>query len=392
MPLKHVYVDESLSSGGTGTSVDPYSSLALALSSESQNTAGGTQFNIKSLSSGGSSVVQSTSDNLDSQITWSPSYNDPVIFRGYNTTENDGGIFDWDLNNRTATFLDKGFVNFVDGKIHNSGTMPQLCTHQLNNRFINIHFDDLSCTSTLIRLRRGGELINCHISNCTSDTFQPLVRSFGDSDFIGNFFDGTNCKGYSFLQTGPRGFVIQNILVIPSQRTSSVGFYLGIELTQNSDSMQSVANNSFLKLGKTSSVTAIKATSTGFESSNIFNNLFEGFDQAISLGSEARGSIYAGNTFYDNTSNIDNDNMGLISTANETLASSPFEKSGTLSYVDRAQYFAPADIGNVRTGGYSPHGAGSVTRGAIPFSVLGGTSGTSNSSVGGTYNPHPLLG
>ena len=385
MALKHVYVDESLSSGGGGQSVsDPYSSLALALSSESQNTSGGTQVNIKSVSSGGASVVQSTSTDLTTQITWTPSYGDPVIFRGYDTTENDGGLFDWDLNNRTATFLDKGFVNFADGKIHNSGAMPQLCTHQLNNRFINIHFDDLSATSVLIRLRRGGELINCHISNCTSDTYQPLVRSFGDSDFIGNFFDGRNCKGYVFLQTGPRGFVLQNILVIPSERTSSLGFFLGIELTQNGDSMQSVANNSLLKLGKTSSVTAIKATSTGFESGNILNNLIEGFDQAISVGSDARGSIYAGNTFYDNTAIIDNDNMGLINTANETLTSSPFEKSGALSYANRAQYFAPADVGNVRTGGYSTHGASGVTRGAIAFA---GSSGT-----GGSYNPHPLLG
>lgn len=373
MPLKHVYIDESLSSGGGGQSVsDPYSSLALALSSESQNTSGGTQFNIKSVSSGGASVVQSTSTDLTNQITWTPSYGDPVIFRGYDTAENDGGTFDWDLNNRTTKFLSKGFVSFVDGKIHNSGTMPNLTDHNHSMHFVNIHFDSLTSTGSLIQLHRSSTLVNCHLSNLTAGQWHSVVKDLTDASYVGNYFDATSIAGQYLLAAGVRSVVMRNIFVIPSERTSTAGVSSVVIGNATGESARRIQGNSFLKLGKTQNHPAVTMTDKGFDSCIFTNNVFEGFVDAVVIGSDARGSVYAGNSFYDNTNNINYDNMGLVSTQNETLTSSPFEKSGTLSYANRAQYFAPADVGNVRTGGYSPHGATGVTRGAIPFA---GTSG-----------------
>ena len=387
MPLKHVYIDESLSSGGGGQSVsDPYSSLALALSSESQNTSGGTQFNVKSVSSGGASVVQSTSTDLTTQITWTPNFGDPVIFRGYDTAENDGGTFDWDLNGRTSTFLSKSFVSFVDGKIHNSGTMPSLTDRKYGMHFVNIHFDSLASTSNLLFLHRSSSLTNCYLSNLTVGQFNAVIQDNTDASYVGNYFDATSIYGKFLLALGVRSVVLQNIFVVPSERTSTAGVLEVVTGNSFGESNRKIQGNSFLKLGKTQNNPAVTMTNfsgsdKGFESCVFTNNVFEGFVDAVVIGSDARSSIYAGNTFYDNTNNINYDNMGLVSTQNETLTSSPFEKSGALSFANRAQYFAPANVGNVRTGGYSPHGASGVTRGAIPFA--GGT--------GGTVTKHPLV-
>lgn len=390
MPLKHVYIDESLSSGGGGQSVsDPYSSLALALSSESQNTSGGTQFNIKSVSSGGASVVQSTSTDLTTQITWTPNFGDPVIFRGYDTGENDGGTFDWDLDGRSTTLLSKSHVSFVDGKIHNSGTMPALTGFNYALHFVNIHFDSLTSTSDLIRLHRSSTLVNCYLSNLTTGTYNSVVKDLTDANYVGNYFDATSIFAYYLLVPGVRSVVQQNIFVVPSERTSTAGVLGVVAAGAGGESNRKIQGNSFLKLGKTQNNPAVKLTGTAFESCNFTNNLFEGFVDAVDIGSDARGSIYAGNSFYDNTNDINYDSMGLVSTQNETLTSSPFEKSGSLSFANRAQYFAPADVGNVRTGGYSPHGASGITRGAIPFAGTGGTGGSQHPLF--ASRSHPLL-
>ena len=166
--------------------------------------------------------------------------------------------------------------------------------------------------------------------------------------------------------------VQQNIFVVPSERTATAGVQYVLTANAGGESQRRIQGNSFLKLGKNQNNPAVQMLDKGFDSCNFTNNVFEGFVDAVVIGSDARGSVYAGNSFYDNTNDINYDSMGLVSTQNETLTSSPFEKSGSLSFANRAQYFAPADVGNVRTGGYSPHGASGITRGAIPFA---GTSG-----------------
>ena len=387
MALKHVYIDESLSSGGGGQSTsDPYSSLALALSSESQNTSGGTQFNIKSIASGGASVVQSTATDLNTQLTWSPNGSSPVIFRGYDNTENDGGTFDLDLDARTTDYIGSTGLkdlHFIDGKIHNS----QKKLGCKNSVFDNIHFDNFDSRNVL-EILDYVTVRNCHFSNITSDRYHVFISR--DCFVEGCFFDGRNGAGTgstsAMLWPGSHG-IVNDCIFVCEDDTTTTGWQNAIRAFSGAnDALYAhISNCTFLKLGKTSAGYAIKWEGSSPSRSSVTNNLFDGFTTAISqVLTDKLFSEFRGNSFYDNTTNMSYPDAYINGSNNETLTSSPFEKSGTLSYANRAQYFAPADVGNVRTGGYSTHGASGVTRGAIAFA---GSSGT-----GGSYNPHPLLG
>ena len=389
MALKHVYIDESLSSGGGGQSVsDPYSSLALALSSESQNTSGGTQFNIKSVSSGGASVVQSTSTDLNTQLTWSPNGSSPVIFRGYDNTENDGGKFDIDLDARTTDYVGSTSLrdlHFIDGKFHNSQS-KLACK---NTIFDNIHFDDFDSRNVL-EILDYVIVRNCHFSNVTSDRYHVYMTR--DCIVKGCFFDGRHGSGTSsMLWPGNHG-IVNNCIFVCEDDTTSSGWKNAIRAYANpNDALYAhIRNCSFLKLGKTSAGFAIQWEGSSPARSFVVNNLFEGFTTAISqVLADKLFSELSANSFYDNTTDMTYPNDYIKGGNNESLTSSPFEKSGTLSYANRAQYFAPADVGNVRTGGYSPHGASGITRGAIPFAGTGGTGGSQHPLF--ASRSHPLL-
>ena len=389
MALKHVYVDESLSSGGTGTSVDPYSSLALALSSEAQNASGGTQFNIKS----GAAIVQATTDRLDQQISanFTPTASSPIIFRGYDSVENDGGTFDWDLNSRTGYFYDSSsvrYVTFIDGKFRDANY--RITNSNLTSvHFVNLHIDniDVGSSGPALNIGTAGSCIGCHFSNITT-SYGYHLQLRNRSKCSGCYFDGTTGFGNGNIIFGANASQIQKcIFVCVDDRSGGVGWTYGFRIFTSSGQEASAAIDecTFLKLGKTTTGRAISMDATGNSGTVVRNCLFEGWNTAIRQdSSDARLLQFVGNSFFDCTTEIADPSLVISSENNETLTSSPFEKSGTLSYPNRAQYFAPADVGNVRTGGYSPHGASGVTRGAIPFAGSGGT--------GAAYNPHPLLG
>ena len=390
MPLKHVYVDESLSSGGTGTSTDPYSSLDLALSSEAQNASGGTQFNIKS----GAPIVQDTADRIDQQIAanFTPTASSPIVFRGYDSAENDGGTFDWDLNSRTGYFYDSSsirYVTFIDGKFRDASY--RITNSNLNSvHFVNLHIDNIALGSTgpALHIGTAGSCLNCHFTNVTS-SFGYHLQLGNRSKCSGCFFDGTGGYGAGEIVFGANASQIQKcIFICADDRSGGVGWGTGFRVYVSNGTGASVTIDecTFLKLGKTSNGRAISLDNTGNSGTVIRNCLFEGWNTAIrQVSSDARLLQFVGNSFFDNTTEIADPSLVIFSENNETLTSSPLEKSGTLSYANRAQYFAPANVGNVRSGGYSPHGAGSVTRGAIPFSGSAGTSGA------GTVTKHPLV-
>ena len=386
MPLKHVYIDESLSSGGGGqSSTDPYSSLALALSTETQNATGGTQFNIKSVSSGGSSVVQSTSTDLNAQLTWSPSGSSPVIFRGYDNAENDGGTFDLDLDARTTDYIGSTSLkdlHFIDGKIHNSQS-KLACK---NTIFDSIHFDDFDSRNVL-EILDYVIVKSCHFSNITSDRYQIFASR--DCLIEGCFFDGRSGHGTgstpAILWPGSHG-IVKDCIFVCGDDTTTTGWKNAIRaFSGTNDALYAhISNCSFFKLGKTSAGYAMQWEAGSPARSFVVNNLFDGFTTAISqVLTDRLFSELSGNSFYNNTTDMTYPSNYINGGNNESLTSSPFKQSGTLSYANRAQYFAPTNVGSVGTGGYSTHDASGVTRGAIPFAV---------GSTGGSYNPHPLLG
>jgi hypothetical protein len=179
--------------------------------------------------------------------------------------------------------------------------------------------------------------------------------------------------------------IVNNCIFVCEDDTTSFGWKNAIRAYANSnDALYAhIRNCSFLKLGKTSAGFAIQWEGSSPARSFVVNNLFEGFTTAISqVLVDKLFSELSANSFHDNTTEMTYPQNYINGGNNETLTSSPFEKSGALSYANRAQYLAPANVGNVRTGGYSLHGASGVTRGAIPFAG-GGT--------GGTVTKHPLV-
>lgn len=84
----------------------------------------------------------------------------------------------------------------------------------------------------------------------------------------------------------------------------------------------------------------------------VYGSLFEGFTKAIELSNthETQCGPISDNAFFDCGTNYTIANNGpIVNIGNETLASSPFTKSGTIaSFADRLNYFANNDVGNVR--------------------------------------------
>jgi hypothetical protein len=78
------------------------------------------------------------------------------------------------------------------------------------------------------------------------------------------------------------------------------------------------------------------------------DNLIEGAGTGIYLNTNG---VTQGNAVY-NSSTTDY-NIGNFEWENESLSASPFEKTGAATWANAKSYFAPADVGNVRTGAYS---------------------------------------
>jgi len=138
-----------------------------------------------------------------------------------------------------------------------------------------------------------------------------------------------------------------------------------------------INGNSIFSAG--GSGTGIRATGDfGAYGAHVINNLIEGFASGTGIlwNSTAHlDAMFAAGNAVNNCATPYSfaDQQFPNDGSNETLASSPFAKSGANTFANRFAYFAPNDVGSVKTGAY-PVGS-DLSKGAVQFAGGGGPAG-----------------
>lgn len=356
------YVDPAIdANSGAGTLGDPYGDLQHALDNITRDATNGDQINIKA----GTDEVLAARLDFTTYGTGTSSAA-PLIFRGYTSAANDGGIGGVDGNGNGI--VSEGGMDglvFWDLHLHNSGS----------NR--------------LLLFRRYGAVINCELNNASDIAIQP------DSAYCHIL----NCY---FHDISAQGILMKNIGIISGcyfKNDGSKDFTYGVEF--NGGVNHAYIRNSIFDLDGTSGAILLASTSKGAGITNcsmftsgtgdaitrggtdleqtheIANNLFEGWNTGVAFGTgDSDNAPIHGNSFFDCSTNLD---LGDAPTAfdNEALAETPFKKSGAQSYANRAGYWAPKDVGDV----FSPSGGMGGARGAIQPPFARGTIHIRRSSV-----------
>lgn len=349
----YYYVDPDIETDtGTGVIGDPYGNLQYALdqvgTSPGRDATNGDQFNIQSASDDNLSAI------LDFGTYGTPTQSAPCIIRGYASAANDGdfeagtGIGGIDGQNGDFGISALDDVHYVHMHLHNTGTATLVTG---NGRFTQCELD----TST-----GGGafgtdsRMIGCHIHDISGPSIQVRV-------FLGNFVDNTQTIKFSvniYNGTAIHARCERNIFVVDSSFSVHV-------ITIQDDSSR-YANNSILATGA--------ATGTGISFDNdreqmeVQNNLIEGFSGGGGKGidgvSRSEGYlVFTNNGVANCATDYPNPADVIYESDNESLGSSPFAKSGALTFANRFVYFAPLDVGNVQGGGF-PVGS-RIDKGAV---------------------------
>lgn len=345
MAISDYYVDPSIAANsGTGTSVDPYGDLQYALNTVTQNTTDGDRFNIKA----GTAEILSASLSLTTYGT--PSWNYPLIFQGYTSSQGDGGRGAIDCNTYTA------ITNAGDGI-----------------GWYEIDFTGGPATAATLSVSARGAAIRCKVSGADGYGIAAGGNEYiiADNEIIdvgGASYDGILAGSYA------EGSVIGNYIKQGGTRTMRAGIRLSsglVNVENNIISIDSSSDGIYASGGfplHISGNTILSSLGTG-EGINIsgasslislylVNNYIEGFSgvggngMAITASSAGSG-IYGHNAYYNNTTNetISFDSMYLLGD-NETLIATGLAKSGADTYANRFVYFAPVDTGNMQSGGF----------------------------------------
>lgn len=354
-----VYVDPAINANsGTGTIGDPYGDLQYALNTVTRDATNGNQFNIKA----GTDEVLTAALSLATYGT--PTYTARLIFRGYTSAANDGGI--------------GGISGAGSFSIFNSSTLDSI-------HFIDLHMHNCGA-NIIIRVDANCLIQNCEIDNCTGtsaiqvgNTCQ-IIRNkihncsqFGanvgaNNIVVSNFFKNGANDFSRAIHAGNTGIVIEgNIISIDG---SSVGIYMdGFN--------QWIKNNTIYSNAGTG--TGILMNS-GRGINSVINNVIVGFSggggTAINLVSGTNFLIYGNNKFYNNTTNetlsgnIDND-LGN----NSALASSPFTNAAGDDFSVDTQLKAgayPSSFRGASTNNYLDVGAAQRQEAAGGGPIFGG--------------------
>lgn len=329
------YCDPSIAANtGTGTIGDPYGDLQFALNSITRDATNGDQVNVKA----------GTDEILAAALTLatygSPTGPAPLTIRGYTTAANDGGIGGIDCNSVTMFVASNSHIHLIDLHIHNSGA-ANLVTVSVASTARNVEFNNTSakCFNTT-----GG---NCAALGCH---FHDADEGCRDVEIVESCYfknDGTRDFTNAVVCNSTAGHHVHRCIF--SIDGASVGVWVH-------DRSIFCHQNSFLSAAGTGTAISVEDNAAHFNVL-ILNNLIEGFSGAggagIKDGSAAALSYYGHNAFFNNTADY---TIGALIADiigdNESLGSTPFAKSGADTFANRATYFEPNDVGNVRGGAY----------------------------------------
>ncbi len=317
MAITQHYVDPSINANsGTGTIGDPFGDLQYALNTVTRDSTNGDQFNIKS----GTAEVLTAELSFASYGTTTASA--PAVFAGYTSAANDGGIGVIDGNAGGFRFAYNVYTVWKDLELRNSGNSPILIGNAAYTIAINCTFHGATSSSSSNAAAWRMRCYGCNFYDCINGAFE--------SDCFGcGFFDGSN---RNFNRAIYFGYML----------VGNVIYTAGVGISGHNSGAGLIANNSIFMTSSNYGI-SISGSQNGKQ---IVDNLVEGqYGISALTPSVFRNSVFASNTAY-NLSNATFD-------SNETLSASPFEKTGAATWANAKAYFAPADVGNVRTGAYS---------------------------------------
>jgi len=337
--------------GGSGTDIDPWgpqtgptlNCMERALDGLiTQNPTDGDILNLSDAS------TITLTKNFDTSTYGVPTQTARLTIRGYTTSEGDGGKATIDgaaTYGMVNTAVD--YVDLIDLTIQNSGSAKSI---DMDN-FCNV----IRCTcDNRVDLDAACTVFGCDIT-ATGSTIALLIEN--------------RCVvAYNWLSAGTAEAIYSNNVdtVIYRNIVNMSGAGVAIRLTQRDNS---VDHNSIL--GTSNAGTGILFVTTNRLAHQITNNLIEGVATGINFASPIDNLVlYAGNAFRDNTTDESGKQNVIIDEDNElALGSALYAKSGANTFANRATYFAPADVGNLRAGAWGGLG---LDKGAVQSVAAGG--------------------
>jgi|DEB0MinimDraft_6_1074348.scaffolds.fasta_scaffold07097_3 hypothetical protein len=356
MAMSEYYVDPSIAAdSGAGTIGDPYGDLQYALDNITRDITDGDRINIKA----GTEEVFTAA--IDYSTYGTPAIAAPLIYQGYSSAAGDGGIAEIDLG---ANNMGQSAVSLADLKVRNVGSGGFSIS---NATATNVWFSDSTGNGIVLT---EGSLYGCVASDMTG---AQAVFATGNSHMIGCYFEFSSGESPTTRCIYPTG------ASVTSQNCFKVA--TGITVIDHQDDSHVSDHNSILQTGAKAGVGInFRDTKSG---QRCTGNIVEGFATGYDWGNQAEptGAVHE-NAAYNNTTNYDSTFIGPYYRDNETLSSSAFAKSGTITlsdfvsnnagfWADVAAYFEPQDTGNV----FGNFGFHALTKGAVPRPVGAGGGG-----------------
>lgn len=351
-PVLSVYVDGtsgSNSNGGT-SDADAYATIQYALDNTTLSTAGETRFNIKS------GYTHTLTAALDFTTIGENNLNRYIVFRGYDSVADDGGVGVIDGDGTYSIISDNNnYRGFLDMEFRNSGSASLFnCGSSSRNYFHDCYFHNCSAAAGL-HFDNETSFYNCRFENLTGAN---AVDIDGDAVFLHCFFDCTNSAS---VINNPSISRMQIERCIIRQNSTTGGVY-----AVPSSGSSKIVHNSIIGPGGASATSSCKALDYGsVYNDHCYGNIIEGFYHAIQRDSDRIPHYIGRNHFYDIAStafNTDYGDEGYPTESNDDNASSGFARSGSVTYANRMTYFAPQDVGNVFGGGFDGLDLGAIQR------------------------------
>lgn len=307
MDCSQYYVDPSIAaSSGTGVIGDPYGDIQYALDQVTRDSTNGDRFNIKA------GTDESLAASLDLTTYGTPSASAPLIFQGYTSAADDGGIGGID-GNATYSIMSTtySYVWFIDMHLHNTGSNA-VANMNANVRFENCEVDN--STGSGIVTGWDSRVEGCYVHNVGGIGISMNQHGYAGHNYIKN---GTNDVS-SAIQMGRGGVVEHNIINID-------GSSQGITVSAISTTIRN--NTIYCSAG-----TGIGIDNNSEDGTLIQNNYVEGFSGTGGVGIYAADfevGVLRGNRYYNNTTN---ESLGgtapIINADNSAVGSSALTDPG----------------------------------------------------------------
>lgn len=345
-----IYVDPAINANsGSGTIGSPYGDLQFALNSVTRDATNGNRFNIKA----GTAEVLAAAISFSTYGT--PTATAPCVFEGYTAAAGDGGLATISCGGGSHGLVTSVANVYWKCLTFTASSASIFANVTTNNNFDSCVFTGLTGTGIHLFIG-GGTVTRCQFVVTTT---AAAITTSADTFVAFNYLTGPGSGGTGIRANTASGTsVFRNILV---------GFNSWGILASN---ICEIHHNTIVATGATGrGIWVENMLSARYQ---LLSNYVEGYSGTGGQGYDIEGdmNLIGHNAAWNNTTNYSYDSDRHINAGNdETLASTGLAKAGAMTFANRAIYFAPNEIGNMRTGGF-PGGIG-LSKGAIQFS--GGT-------------------